>query len=178
MHLENSKDKFDVPYVVDCDRTAKVKCVLDIVTISDFKTSSQDKVQVLFTGSLDGLGRLGPQIAYYLTEYLVSNYGKDISVTQLLQSREIVIIPMPNAWGFKNNKERELTMPTSGGYQYHYATRDFPYNRSPMACMNTVTGRALYRLIVDNLFVSAASFESGGDETMIAYPWGSLNHRT
>ena len=84
MHLENSKDKFDVPYVVDCDRTAKVKCVLDIVTISDFKTSSQDKVQVLFTGSLDGLGRLGPQIAYYLTEYLVSNYGKDISVTQLL----------------------------------------------------------------------------------------------
>lgn len=40
MHLENSKDKFDVPYVVDCDRTAKVKCVLDIVTISDFKTSS------------------------------------------------------------------------------------------------------------------------------------------
>lgn len=44
--------------------------------------------------------------------------------------------------------------------------------------MNTVAGRAMYRLMVDNLFVSAATFESGADETMIAYPWGSLNHRT
>ena len=85
---------------------------------------------------------------------------------------------MPNAWGFHNDKDRELTMPNTGGYQYYYTTRDFPYNRDAVACMNTVTGRALYRLIVDNLFVSAISFESGGDDTMIVYPWGSMNHRT
>ena len=60
MHLENADEKLGVPYLVDCDRAAKTKCVLDIVTITDFKTSSQDKVQVLFTGSLSGLGRLGP----------------------------------------------------------------------------------------------------------------------
>ena len=44
MHLESSEEKLGVPYLVDCDRTNKVKCVLDIVTITDFKTSSQDKV--------------------------------------------------------------------------------------------------------------------------------------
>ena len=85
---------------------------------------------------------------------------------------------MPNAWGFKHDKERELTVPTSGGFQYRYASRDFPYNRSPKSCMNTVAGRALYRLLTDNIFVTAATFESGAEKTMIAYPWGSLNHRT
>ena len=44
--------------------------------------------------------------------------------------------------------------------------------------MNSVAGRALYRLIMDNLFVSAASFECGADVPMIAYPWGSLNYRS
>lgn len=44
--------------------------------------------------------------------------------------------------------------------------------------MNTVAGRALYRLLADNLFVSAITFESGDPTPMIAYPWGSLNHRT
>ena len=44
--------------------------------------------------------------------------------------------------------------------------------------MNTVTGRTLYRLLVDNLFVTAATFKSGANKTIIAYPWGSLNHRT
>lgn len=60
MHLENSAEKFDVPYLVDCDQITKVKCVLDIVTVTDFKQSARDKVQVLFTGSFNGLGRLGP----------------------------------------------------------------------------------------------------------------------
>ena len=44
--------------------------------------------------------------------------------------------------------------------------------------MNTVAGRTLYRLLTDNLFVTAASFESGNDDIMISYPWGGLNHRT
>lgn len=44
MHLENSDEKLDVPYLVDCDRSAKVKCILDIVTITDYKVSAQDKV--------------------------------------------------------------------------------------------------------------------------------------
>ena len=178
MHLENSLSKVDVPYLVDCDMVNGVKCVLDIVTITDFKTSSTDKVQVLFTGSMSGRERLGPQIAYYLAEYLVSNFGKDLRITHLLQTREIVIVPMPNAWGFKNNNERELTIPTSGGFQYRYATRDFPYNRSPNACLNTVAGRTLYRLLRDNLFVTAASFETGADDNTISYPWGSVNRRT
>ena len=56
--------------------------MLDIVTLSDFdyKPSHQeegDKVQVYISGTLHGDERIGPQVAYYLMEYLVSNYQTD-----------------------------------------------------------------------------------------------------
>ena len=44
-------------------------------------------------------------------------------------------------------------------------------------CLNTVAARTVYRLFVDNLFVSAISFHSGNDKMAIGYSWGSLNHR-
>ena len=36
MRFENSLQKHGVPYIVDCDHDTGVKCVLDIITISDF----------------------------------------------------------------------------------------------------------------------------------------------
>jgi len=134
MQLENATEKLGVPYLVECDAAGTQKCVIDIVTITDVSVSSLDKVQLIVTGSLNGQDRLGPQVAYYLIEYLVTNFGADFQITQLLQKREIVIVPIPNAWGFANNKEKELakykTSPTSTTMQYLYkdAFRDFPYN--------------------------------------------------
>jgi len=63
-------------------RLTLISCVLDIVTLSDFdyKASNQeegDKVQVYISGTLHGDERIGPQVAYYLMEYLVSNYQTD-----------------------------------------------------------------------------------------------------
>ena len=40
--------------------------------------------------------------------------------------------------------------------------------------MNTVAGRALYRLFVENLFVTAISFDGG--ENAITYPYADDNY--
>lgn len=40
--------------------------------------------------------------------------------------------------------------------------------------MNTIAGRIIYELFLENLFVSALTFHSGC--TVIGYPWGSYNH--
>ena len=40
--------------------------------------------------------------------------------------------------------------------------------------MNTVAGRVVYKLMVQNLFVSAITFHGGIN--VIGYPWGSNNH--
>ena len=59
MLLENADTKLDVPYIVYCDDITKEMCVLDIVTVTDFETSSENKVQVFISGSLLGQERLG-----------------------------------------------------------------------------------------------------------------------
>jgi predicted deacylase len=177
MHVEDSESKLGVPYLVDCDDDGN-KCILDIVTITDFKTSSEDKVQVYISGSLQGHERLGPQIAFYLIEYLVSNFKRDVFITNLLQTREIIITPMTNAYGYAKNTRKELTYNLdSNNTVSRDPLRDFPYNNTESACLNTVAARTLYRLFVDNLFVTAITFH-GGYNTAIGYPWGSINHRT
>jgi len=177
MLLEDSESKVGVPYLVDCDEEGN-KCVLDIITITDFKTSSEGKVQVYITGSLQGDERLGPQIAFYLIEYLVSNFKRDVFITHLLQTREIIITPMPNAYGYAKDTRKELTFNLdSNNTVARDPIRDFPYNNTESACLNTVAARTLYRLFVDNLFVTAITFH-GGYKTAIGYPWGSFNHGT
>ena len=52
--------------------------------------------------------------------------------------------------------------------------RDFPYNNSPSNCLNTMAGRTVYKLMVDNLFVTSITFHGGTN--VIGYPWGSNNH--
>lgn len=106
MRLERADTKLDIPYLVDCDDNGN-KCVLDIVTVTDFLTSSDNKVQVYISGSLNGEA-LGAQIAYYLIEYLVSNFKRDVFVRHLLQTREIVITPMTNSYGYATGSRREL----------------------------------------------------------------------
>ena len=100
--LESADEKLGIPYLVDCDSEGN-KCVVDIVTLTDKKTKSEEKVQVYISGAIHGNERVGPHAAYYLIEYLASNFGKDDYLTWLLQAREIIITPMSNAYGFAYN---------------------------------------------------------------------------
>jgi predicted deacylase len=81
--------------------------MLDIITISDFQAKQEDKVQVYISGALHGDEVIGPNIAYYLIEYLLSNFKIDSQITQLLKNREIVITPMTNAVGYYHYEREE-----------------------------------------------------------------------
>lgn len=82
---------------------------------------------------------------------------------------------MTNAVGYYENKREEKTMPRGGRRtEYRDPNRDFPYNNDSSRCMNTVVGRTLYRLFVENLFVSTITFHGGTN--VVSYCWGSMNH--
>lgn len=164
---------FGIPHQVTCE-TSNTPCVLDIVKITDQTSPATEKVQVYISGALHGDERLGPHVAYYLIEALVTNFGKDPYITQLLQSREIIITPMTNAPGFFRNMREEPMAGSAISFGSFDINRDFPYNQDPSMCMNTIAGRVLYRLFVENLFVSSITFHGGTNS--ITYPWGSNNH--
>ena len=88
---------FDIPYEVKCGNEL---CVLDIVTVTDHYINAKQKVQIFISGAFHGDERLGPHIAYYLIEFLASNFNKDPQITYLLKNREIVLTPMTNAIGY------------------------------------------------------------------------------
>ena len=183
MTLQNAEDDLGIPYLVNCSKEEDQKCVLDIVRITDKSIPAEEKVQVLITGGLHGTDRLGTQIAVYLVEYFTSNFKKDAFITSLLQRREIVIVPMPNAYGYATEIAFEkCKTPNSFLDSFYDPSSDFPYNNDASNCLKTVTARTLYRLMVDNLFVASLSFDIGFEgsdqsQSLIAYPWGSKNHR-
>ena len=59
-------------------------CVIDIVTITDMEGSQESKPSIYISGTLHGDEVIGPNAAYYLIEYLLSNYLSDPQVTKLL----------------------------------------------------------------------------------------------
>ena len=127
MKSETAEEKLGIPCLTDCDSRG-TKCQVDIVTLTDFTVPSEDKVQVYISGTLHGNERIGPHVSYYLIEYLVSNFGKDAYLTNLLRTREIVITPSTNAYGFAHNKREEQTVTNSNQLKTYDPNRDFPYN--------------------------------------------------
>ena len=103
MELSDSKAMFGIEHEVICDRKNNQKCVLDIVTLSDFAAPKEEKVQVYISGALHGDERLGPHTSYYFIEMMVQNFGIDPYITELFRTREIILTPMSNAPGFRYN---------------------------------------------------------------------------
>lgn len=104
--------------------------MLDIVNLTDVSVASEGKVQVYISGALHGNERLGPHAAYYLIEMLVENFGIDPYITNLLQSREIILTPMTNAPGFNFNEREELMVGKATQFAKSVdINRDFPYNQ-------------------------------------------------
>ena len=82
---------------------------------------------------------------------------------------------MTNAVGYYEKRREEKTVVQNGlNTAYKDPNRDFPYNNNKNQCMNTVVGRTLYRLFVENLFVTTITFHGGTN--VVSYCWGSMNH--
>ncbi|GIW22643.1 MAG: hypothetical protein KatS3mg068_1650 [Candidatus Sericytochromatia bacterium] len=68
------------------------------LTITNKKVKNQ-KPASLFIGGMHARELAPPEIMYKLAEYLVKNYGKDSQVTELVDTRDINIVPMVNVDG-------------------------------------------------------------------------------
>ena len=137
--------------------------------MTHFPSITNDRPEVFISGAVHGNEVLGPNIAVYLLEYLVANYGKDKWVTYLIENRKLVVMPAANSEGYYRLKRTEKY----NGIEYD-PNRDFPYDNSPDNCLNTLAGRSLVRVIADHMFVIGITFHGG--TSSISYPWGSYNH--
>ncbi|MBN4056756.1 immune inhibitor A [bacterium AH-315-J21] len=83
-----------------------------VVKISNNPTVDEDEPEILLASLMHSREPAGAAVTLAVMDYLVSNYGSDPFVTNLVDTREIFILPVVNPDGYVYN---ELTNPGGGG---------------------------------------------------------------
>ena len=169
------------------------------VKISDNVMSDEDEPEVLVMGGHHGNELPAVEIPMKFIEFLADNYGKNLTVTRLVDSREIWVIPMVNPDGHeysleghewrKNRRPIDLdgdgTIDGTGvdinrNYGYRWgqetgrdATSHDPTSRiycGPAPFSENET-LAVKKLVDSHNFTVSMSFHTYGQ--IIYYPWGN-----
>ncbi len=156
--------------------------------LSDNPDVDEDEPEVLFDGMHHAREIMASEFVLMLAQDLASRYGVDEEITELLDSREIYLVPIVNPdglaqndWGGMWRKNRHLNYDGSYGVDLN---RNYPYMwggggssgiptdetyRGPAAGSEPET-QAMMALIDAHAFVTGNSFHSFGGLTL--YPWG------
>lgn len=188
-----AQDKYNLPYpkeltcIGDDDTGELVPCQHFVVHITNHSTlaANPTRPQVFFSGALHGDERIGPittiemiaMVAKFATAFAHPDSPDTAALkataslhTQrwlhhLVNTRDVVITPMTNAYGYSHDQRTELAIDPN---------RDYNYMRHGEHCMQTMTSRVVNEIWRDHMFQLAITFHGG--MRAISYEWGSPNH--
>ncbi|MEE9151816.1 MAG: M14 family zinc carboxypeptidase, partial [Thermoplasmata archaeon] len=172
--------------------TFEGKTVWAIKVSDDPQINDSAEPDVLFTAGQKANSLISVEIALYLLNYLTNNYGNDSFVTELVNNREIWIIPMLNPDGheyigngtedWEKNKRDNVGVNLNTNYGSEWGLDDhssddtgsqYYHGEGPFSEIET---RAIKGLVESQDFVLSLSFSSFGET--ITYPWGYTNSST
>lgn len=136
--------------------------------ITDNPGTEEDEPEVRICGLHHGDELMSAEVPLLLCWHLVENYGSDPAITNLVDEREIWVIPMVNPDG------REASpYPTRGNANRVDVNRDYGYmwgheggSTAPFSQPET---QAMRRNALDNNFVLSLSFHCSGD--IVNFVW-------
>lgn len=101
-----AQEKYNLPTAGKC---GDKPCKQWVVVVGNKAKHVASTPELFFSGALHGNERVGPTAVVELVEFLVSHYGKNEFVTRMVDSRLVVAMPMPNAWGYYRSMREELS---------------------------------------------------------------------
>ncbi len=169
---------------------------LQIIKISDNPHLNEtDEPALLFIGGHHGDEPLSVDMAYYLIDFLISSYDSRADIRELINEREIWIIPCLNPDGYersqdgtpwrknmRDNGDGTFGVDLNRNYGHAWGTdahtsdkpsSDNYHGPEPFSEPETQAVRDLARKIN---FTASISFHSSGE--LILYPWGYTNQET
>ncbi len=136
-----------------------------------------DKAEILLVGSQHGDEVVGMEVGVATARLLLESYGTDPWLTELVDRREIYILPLANPHGF-NHGVRWSPGTESGSEDMN---RDHLYDRDPCSffcqdenSLSTVGARAIHELARRHLFRVMLDYHGGTE--LIIHPWGTPMH--
>ncbi len=143
--------------------------MLLVVKLSDNATSDEAEPEFFYTSTMHGDETLGFVLMLRLIDYLLSNYGTDAYVTDLLNGIELWINPLANPDGFYRTAGR--TRYNANGVDLN---RNFPnprYGLHPDGNDYQAETLAMMQFMESRNFSMSANFHSGAE--VVNYPWDS-----
>jgi hypothetical protein len=161
--------------------------------ISDNVNTTENEPRVLYMGNHHAREIATVEIPLYIMEYFVDNYGTDPRVTNLVDNREIWIVPIVNPDGREyvqnyNNNWRKNRRLNSGGSYGVDLNRNYGYmwgydneGSSPVQTDETYRGTGPFSepetqvvrdFSIAQNFAMCLSFHSYGNQML--YPWGYI----
>ena len=140
------------------------------------ESTGLDKPEVGLVGVQHGDEVVGLEVCLELARLLLESHGVEPWLTELVDRREIYLVPMANPHGFRN--DRRWSPGGEGGSED--MNRDHPYDRcSGPFCedevtLSTVGGQAAHELARRHLFRVLLDYHGGVE--LILHPWGSPVH--
>ena len=147
--------------------------MLLVVKLSDYAANDEAEPEFLYTSTMHGDETLGFVLMLRLIDYLLSNYGTDAYVTDLLDGTELWINPLANPDGFYRTAGR--TRYNANGVDLN---RNFPDPRvgaNPDGEDYQAETLAMMQFMESRNFVMSANFHSGAE--VINYPWDTWSAR-
>ena len=145
--------------------------------ISDNVQQEEDEPEVMFTSTMHGDETTGYVLMLRLIDYLLSNYGTDPQVTNLVDNCEIWINPLANPDGTYYGGNNTVYNARRYNANWVDLNRNFPdpqdgphpdghpWQPETIAMMNLATAHN---------FVISANFHGGAE--VVNYPWDTWSH--
>lgn len=152
---------------------------LMVVKISDNIGEREAEPQFLYTGTMHGDELAGYILLLRLADYLLSNYGIDPEITDLVNSTEIWINPLANPDGTYRGGNNTVWGSVRYNANYVNLNRNYPDpDDGPHPDGNPYQPETLafMQLAEDNHFVMSANTHGGAE--VINYPWDTWAHLT
>ena len=147
--------------------------MLLVVKLSDNVTIDEAEPEFLYTSTMHGDETLGFVLMLRLIDYLLSNYGTNAYVTDLLDGTELWINPLANTDGFYRTAGR--TRYNASGVDLN---RNFPDPRvgaNPDGHDYQPETLAMMQFMESRNFAMSANFHSGAE--VVNYPWDTWSTR-
>jgi len=142
------------------------------VKISDNVNQSEAEPEFLYTSSMHGDETTGYPTMLHLIDYLLTNYGTDPRITQIVNTTEIFINPLANPDGTYWGGSGSVTNPKRYNANYVDLNRNYPDPEDgPHPDGNEWQPEtvAFMAFADSNHFVMSANFHGG--EEVFNYPW-------
>ncbi|XP_030634505.1 carboxypeptidase D isoform X1 [Chanos chanos] len=131
------------------------------------------KPKFKYVGNMHGDETISRQVLVYLVEYLLSNYGDDHRVTELVNNTDIYIMPSMNPDGFEKSTEGSCDGATAGRHNANDfdLNRSFPdqFGKNEVKSEDVPERTAVMKWILDNKFVLSGNLHGGS--VVASYPY-------